>query len=693
MSLTTTISTFANLKPFRGSSAHEWLIFLRAFTLCLNNAGISSIILEGTDITGHDYLSLVDMKTQNSVEAIFIDFYNSKIEKIEASSRTNIEKECQLCSPWVFYIFAPEAHQNTLIDPGSLLPGTSIPVQVPTVEALRNFAADVGLSAEWVTSRAEYLELVQEHSTALERQAALKPGPMHQAKLIDHIHRNYMSVKYLNPVKLRQRIDVVQQQQRLALGDPILVLDLEDCIPLILHAEAFPEHEYKYFIKTRQEHSGKTADRMKSTQADCHAAFAYVGDISTINGAANLLQQNKFYGCFQAINDHFMQLGISNIARFETEARAYTLQFGQDVSHHIENVKAAILRWVLMELLELDMKGPLINIAGSIPRNATQRILSLLSKDEVCSMNSFDVEDYRIKSAGFPVILTEHKRFELYLRSISASSSHRFKTVVDHFSISDPKVRTVVNLMGMLQNAEQSMNGQHLKATERAKHKDWETNLHHYLAGLQGDSYVPPADLLVENVKIGTSNPKVTAAQAHVAFAGDTSVQPHLVCLNPRHKSVFNHISNDCKSEPWRSMWLTGKLSAITGLPLDGSLLPTRKASKALLAATQPAPSAAGASSKPPKKERYTGPPCSFCSSKPDLQKCAPTHDISTCKIQANYDKRRSSSSSSGHVATSSSDSSMVANVAQLSQSMLQLTKLLTGQKRKADAEEMDQST
>jgi hypothetical protein len=305
-------------------------------------------------------------------------------------------------------------------------------------------------------------------------------------------------------------------------------------------------------------------------------------------------------------------------------------------------------------------------------------------------MNSFDIEDYRIKAAGFPVILTEHKRFELYLRSISASSSHRFKTVVDHFSISDPKARTVINLMGMLQNAEQSMNGQLLKATERTKHKDWETNLHHYLAGLQGDSYVPPADLLVENVKIGTSNPKTTTAQAHVVFAGDTSVQPHLICLNPRHKTVFNHVSKDCKSEPWRSMWLTGKLSATTGLPLDGSQLPNRK-TRALLAATPPAPPAAGASSnQPPKKVRYTGPPCSFCSSKSDLQKCAPTHDISTCRIQANYDKRKASSSSSGHVATSSS---MEANVAQLSQSMLQLTKLLTGQKRKADSEEMDETT
>eukprot|EP01036_Dinobryon_divergens_P034852 gene34852-45100_t len=400
------------------------------------------------------------MKTQNSVGAIFIDFYNSKVEKIEASSRSNIEKECQLCSPWCYLV------------------GTTSQVHVPSMEQLINFAADVGLSAEWSTSRAEYLELVQENSTALERQNAVKPGPMHQAKLIDHIHRNYMSFKYLNHVKLKQRMELIQQQQqRLLLSDPELALDIDDCIPLILHEESFPEHEYNSFTKTRQEHSGKTADRMKTTQS-----------------------QNKFYGCFQALNDHFMKLGISNIARLETEAWAYTLQFGQDVSHHIEQVKAAIQRWVLMELLELDMKGPLINIAGSIPRNATQRILSLLSKDEVCSMNSFDGEDYRIKAAGFPIILTKHKRFELYLRSISASSSHRFKTIVDHFSISDPKARTVIKLMGKLQNVEQSMNGQLLKANERTKHKDCETNLHQYLAGLQGDSYVPPADLLVENV-------------------------------------------------------------------------------------------------------------------------------------------------------------------------------------------------
>ena len=51
-----------NLKPYRGSSAHEWLIFLRALTLCLNNAGIASIMIEeGMEIAGRVYLLLEDM--------------------------------------------------------------------------------------------------------------------------------------------------------------------------------------------------------------------------------------------------------------------------------------------------------------------------------------------------------------------------------------------------------------------------------------------------------------------------------------------------------------------------------------------------------------------------------------------------------------------------------------------------------
>ena len=55
-----------------------------------------------------------------------------------------------------------------------------------------------------------------------------------------------------------------------------------------------------------------------------------------------LLSRNKFHETFQAINDHFINLGIFNIARFE-----------QDVQHHIKNLRGAIQRcWMMMELLD-----------------------------------------------------------------------------------------------------------------------------------------------------------------------------------------------------------------------------------------------------------------------------------------------------------------------------------------------------
>ena len=39
---TTTVSNFDNLNPFKGATAHTWLIFLKDFTQCLNNTGLAS---------------------------------------------------------------------------------------------------------------------------------------------------------------------------------------------------------------------------------------------------------------------------------------------------------------------------------------------------------------------------------------------------------------------------------------------------------------------------------------------------------------------------------------------------------------------------------------------------------------------------------------------------------------------------
>jgi hypothetical protein len=92
--------------------------------------------------------------------------------------------------------------------------------------------------------------------------------------------------------------------------------------------------------------AAKSMERMRSVQKSCHKAFSYVGDIFTIANAKNFLSENRFFDVFRAINDHFMKIGVSDIRRFETEARAHTLQFDQDLNHHIESVKALNQRWI-----------------------------------------------------------------------------------------------------------------------------------------------------------------------------------------------------------------------------------------------------------------------------------------------------------------------------------------------------------
>ena len=104
---------------------------------------------------------------------------------------------------------------------------------------------------------------------------------------------------------------------------------------------------------------------MRSVQESCHKAFSYVVDISTIANAKKFLSEIRFFDAFHASNDHFMKIGVSDIRRFETEARAHTLQFGQDLNHHIESVKASIQRWILMELLERERLTPRINLVAS----------------------------------------------------------------------------------------------------------------------------------------------------------------------------------------------------------------------------------------------------------------------------------------------------------------------------------------
>ena len=118
---------------------------------------------------------------------------------------------------------------------------------------------------------------------------------------------------------------------------------------------------------------------------------------------------------------------------------------------------------------------------------STECMLSLLDQDEICDANSFDQEDFRLTATGIPIILTEHKRYDIYLNSISASPSSHFRSVADHFSRSPESEQTVVRL-GMLQDAERSQIGVANLANERLKHPNWYTDLHSHLGALQTDT-------------------------------------------------------------------------------------------------------------------------------------------------------------------------------------------------------------
>ena len=649
---TTTISTFEKLNPFKGATAHTWLIFLKDFVQCLNNTGLASIIMEGKDLSGNPYLTLDDMKKKNSIEKIFIEFFNTQMAARETTSRALIVSTCYDHSPWLLNYFAAPRSLITATQTLSGQPDKS--VFIPTEDQIRQAAADLHFSPTWVAESIDWLINHQQLATDADIALIHNPSPVEQSQIVDKIQSLYMRNMYINALKLNQMIMVEQNMLRDQFGDPAYQATLREVIPHILERHLLHEHEYETYANKHQADGSKTLERMRSTQEACHKAFSYVGDISTIPNASRSLSENRFFDTFRAINDHFLKIGSSDITRFESEARAHTLQFGQDLNHHIESVKASIQRWMLMELLERERLTPRLNLVAStssaVPTHAcsTSRILSLLSKDEICDANSFDQEDYRIEGAGFPILLTHRKRFDIYLNSISHSPSARFKSVADHFSRAPETELTVVRLLGMLQDFEKSSAGVQNLAAERTKHPNWYDALHSYLGALQTD--VSPA-----------INTRV--AQAHVAFAGDDSAAIK-ICLNPRHKKMHSHVSSDCTDPIWGPLWKTYKINTKTGYPKDGSPIPPQPP-KLHPAATDSAFSAVS-DPAPKKKIRYDGPPCQYCLSKPDLKRIASTHSDLNCrkkdKAAQTWQKKSSSSSSS-----SSTDKTPKAQVAQAS--------------------------
>ena len=174
---------------------------------------------------------------------------------------------------------------------------------------------------------------------------------------------------------------------------------------------------------------------------------------------------------------------------------------------------------------------------------------------------------------------------------------------------------------------------------------------------------------------------------AHVVFFGDNSISLSLRCANPKHSKCANHESKDSKkAEPWHSIWIKGLLNAATGLPLDGSALP---ASIPPRSPSVPPPSGSPPKgSKDLKKSQYQGSPCTFCQSKPELQKCATTHSVDTCRIKDKHVPRSGKPSVTANVAQTPTIADLSARIAQLTSNVQKLADTV-GKKRKHEEGEI----
>ena len=121
-------------------------------------------------------------------------------------------------------------------------------------------------------------------------------------------------------------------------------------------------------------------------------------------------------------------------------------------------------------------------------------------------------------------------------------------------------------------------------------------------------------------------------------FAGDSPT--HKICRNPRHKNTTSHVSSDCTDKIWGPLWKAYKIDPKTGLPKDGSALPPQPQRDPVPAVVSPPPAALPAAKDPTAnpKSHYSGPPCKFCTSKPELKHIAYCHsDGCHCRKKPEY--------------------------------------------------------
>ena len=486
----------ASVMTFRGSTSHDFMIWLAEWKKYLVYQGIHDIILDGTDGQGQEYDASVNFKIFEP--EFYMRFYNNEIINSQREEEELVRGQIITEWPWLVaylgrkhltfdQVIAEGAKRcNTIPSKADLLycleefnlisPGSG-DLPYPTIQLARSPAQmtdrNTIITAAGNGDQNAINELAQStHIEYVPAEKRMKVNYMDVSVIIKKITKQ----RLLNrQIKNDAELDTDIQIASIERGDP---QDNRDWSKYITTRLGFQKPAYEAKLNQAREENQKRSLKHSDQSKKCLDALALLGDIKCIPEAEVAISNRHFHECFLAVDHHYMCLGGQDTALFRNEVESYYIQPGQDLNSHLDLLQHAIERWLNIELME----SKLLELGSATKMSASKFVLD---HPEVAYNNSYDMTDAEILAQKKPtvILLSEAKRFTIYSNSVK--SSPRFKRIVEEFHSRDESLRTVRSLLAAIRNFEISNSGRDQITEERRQNSDWRKDLQSYLTIVQ----------------------------------------------------------------------------------------------------------------------------------------------------------------------------------------------------------------
>ena len=622
----------AAVMTFRGSSSHDFMIWLAEWKKYLVYQGIHDIILDGTDGQGQTYDASVNFKIFEP--DFFMKFYNNEIINSQREEEDLVRG--QIINEWPWLI-AYCGRKHLTIDQ-VIVEGAKRCDTIPSKAELLYCLEELNLISPG-SGDLPYPTILLARTPAqmADRTAVINaanngdPQAINAVEQSTHVSyvsaENKMKVNYMDVSVIIKKITKLRLLHRQIKSDAELEADIQ--VAAIERGDTPDNKEWSKYITTRlgfqkpayearlnqarednQKRSLKHSDQSKK----CLDALALLGDIKCIPEAELAISNRDYHSCFLAVDHHYMCLGGQDTALFRSEVESYSIQPGQDLNSHLDLLQHAIERWLNIEFME----SKLLELGSATKMSASKFVLD---HPEVAYNNSYDMTDAEILAQGSPsvILLSEAKRFTIYSNSVK--SSPRFKRIVEGFHSQDESMRTVRSLLAAIRNFEISNSGRDQITEERRQNIDWRKDLQSYLA-------------IIQNRDLNPTNVKSPVHEKSASFTStDRAATAKVRGATERSDTSGSHQSRS-QTDPDRSS------SGDSFLPRNASEVRSGDIPKC---ANHPSSKThwtweckggkpTGNDTRKRARSETTSSGCSYCFNNPKLQKNSLNHSSANCR-------------------------------------------------------------